>query len=121
MSELSIETRELEGVRLLYPNGFINAHTVRLFETEIQKAIEQKQFRIVVNCAGLSYIASAGLGAMMGAIEEIRDNGGDLRLTELNETVLNIFEILGFNHLYKIFHSELEAITSFREGGGSPS
>jgi len=96
MSELSIETRELEGVRLLYPNGFINAHTVRLFETEIQKA-------------------------MMGAIEEIRDNGGDLRLTELNETVLNIFEILGFNHLYKIFHSELEAITSFREGGGSPS
>ena len=79
---------------VIYPRGFINAHTVRLFETEIQKAIEQKQFRIVVNCAGLSYIASAGLGAMMGAIEEIRDNGGDLRLTELNETVLNIFEIL---------------------------
>ena len=121
MSELSIETRELEGVLLLYPNGFINAHTVRLFETEIQKAIEQKQFRIVVNCAGLSYIASAGLGAMMGAIEEIRDNGGDLRLTELNETVLNIFEILGFHHLYKIFHSEMEAITSFHEGRGSPS
>ncbi len=71
-----------------------------------------------MNCAGLSYIASAGLGAIMGAIEEIRSNGGDLRLTNLNETVLNIFEILGFNHLYRIFPSELEAILSFRQGGG---
>ena len=118
MTELSVDRRELEGVVLLYPRGFINAHTVRLFEGELQKSLEQKRFKIVVNCAGLSYIASAGLGAIMGAIEEIRSNGGDLRLTNLNETVLNIFEILGFNHLYRIFPSEFEAISSFRQGGG---
>ena len=51
----------------------------------------------------------------MGAIEEIRENGGDLRLANLNETVLNIFEILGFHHLYRIFPSEMEAIRSFRD------
>ena len=88
---------------------------MRLFEGALQKASRSKQFKIVVNCAGLSYIASAGLGAMMGAIEEIRSNGGDLRLASLNETVQNIFEILGFNHLYRIFPSEVEAIASFRE------
>ena len=33
----------------------------------------------------------------------------------------NIFEILGFNHLYRIFPSEVEAILSFREGGGTGS
>ena len=66
----------------------------------------------------LTYIASAGLGAIMGVVEEIRTNGGDIRLAELNETVRNIFDILGFNHLYRIFPSELEAILSFREGGG---
>ena len=54
-----------------------------------------------MNCQGLAYIASAGLGAIMGAIEEVRENGGDIRLSELNETVRNIFEILGFTHLYK--------------------
>jgi anti-sigma B factor antagonist len=120
VSELLVETRELEDITLLYPKGFINAHTVRLFEAEIQKALQQKRFKIVVNCAALAYIASAGLGAIMGAIEEIRGNGGDLRLTDLNETVLNIFEILGFNHLYRIFPSEVEAIMSFR-GEGSAS
>ncbi|MBI3932410.1 MAG: STAS domain-containing protein [Acidobacteria bacterium] len=119
MSELTVETRDLEDVTLLYPKGFINAHTVRLFETALQKAVDERRFKIVVNCSGLTYIASAGLGAIMGAIEEIRASGGDLRLTELNETVLNIFEILGFDRLYRIFPSEMDAILSFREGMAS--
>jgi anti-sigma B factor antagonist len=115
MTDLTVETRQLDDVTLIYPSGFINAHTVRLFESEIQKALEQKQFNLVVNCSGLSYVASAGLGAIMGVIDEIRSHGGDLRLASLNETVRNIFEILGFHHLYKIFGSEGEAVRSFRE------
>ena len=116
MSELTVETQTVDDVTLVYPKGFINAHTVRLFETELQKSLQQRRFKVVVNCAELAYIASAGLGAMMGAIEEIRGNGGDLRLTDLNETVQNIFEILGFNHLFRIFPSERDALMSFREG-----
>jgi anti-sigma B factor antagonist len=119
MNELEVETREVEGVTLLYPRGFINAHTVRLFEGALQKAMADSRFRIVINCSGLQYIASAGLGAIMGAIEEIRENGGDVRLSELNETVFNIFEILGFNRLYRIFPSELEAVVSFTRPAGS--
>ena len=119
MSELEVETRELGDVVLLYPRGFINAHTVRTFEGEIQKAVDKRRFKIVVNCSRLAYIASAGLGAIMGAIEEVRGNGGDIRLSELNETVANIFEILGFNHLYRIFPSEVEAVLSFRDTDGS--
>ena len=116
MSELTVESRDVGDVVLLYPKGFINAHTVRLFEGALQKAISLKQFKIVVNCAGLSYIASAGLGAMMGAIEEIRSNGGDLRLASLNETVQ---DILGFNHLYRTYASEAEAIASFGPAHGA--
>ena len=86
----------------------------------VARALAERRFKIVMNCQGLAYIASAGLGAIMGAIEEVRENGGDIRLTDLNETVLNIFEILGFNHLYRIFPSEVEAIMSFR-GGGTPA
>jgi anti-sigma B factor antagonist len=117
MSELEVESKEMEGVVLLYPKGFVNAHTVKLFEAEIQRALDQKKYRLVVNCAGLTYIASAGLGALMGVIEEVRHHGGDIRMTDLNETVRNIFEILGFQHLYRIFPSEMEAVLSFREGG----
>ena len=121
MSELVVESRAIDGIILLYPRGFINAHTVRLFEDELRKALSERRYNIVVNCAELAYIASAGLGALMGAIEEIRRNGGDLRLSDPTEAVLNIFEILGFTHLYQIFQSEGEAIESFRTGGGDPA
>ena len=120
MSDLTLETRDVDDVRLLYPRGFINAHTVRGFEAAIQDAVQAKRFKLVVNCEGLTYSASAGLGAMMGAIEEIRENGGDLRLSSLNDTVANIFEILGFHHLYRTFPSEAEALRSFRAAEDTP-
>jgi anti-sigma B factor antagonist len=118
VSELSVESLEREGVMLLYPSGFINAHTVRLFEGALQQALDGGCYRIVVSGASLRYVASAGLGALMGVIEEVRTNGGDIRLAELNDTVRNIFEMLGFNHLYRIFPSEQEAVLSFREASG---
>jgi anti-sigma B factor antagonist len=119
MSELSVSSRELEGVVLLYPSGFINAHTVSTFEGELQKAICEGRFRIVVSGQELRYVASAGLGALMGVIEEVRSNGGDIRIAELNDTVRNIFEMLGLDHLYRIFPSEQEAILSFRESAAA--
>ena len=119
MSELLVDRREAEGVVLLYPRGFINAHTVRLFEAELQGALDSRRYNIVVSCGGLKYIASAGLGALMGVIDEVRTNGGDIRIADLNETVRNIFDILGFNHLYRTYASEAEAIASFGPGQGA--
>ena len=119
MAELIVESRDVGDITVIYPRGFINAHTVRAFESAIQKATEVGRFKIVVNGSGLAYIASAGLGAIMGAIEEIRSNGGDLRLAGLNETVQNIFEILGFHHLYRTYTSEAEAIASFSAASAS--
>ena len=82
-NDLTVDTRDVEDIRLLYPRGFLNAHTVRVFEGELQRTLQDRCFKIVVDCSGLSYIASAGLGAIMGSIEEIRGNGGDLRLASL--------------------------------------
>ena len=121
MSDLTVDTRDVEDVTVLYPRGFINAHTVRGFDGAIQQAVARRRYKLVVNCEGLVYIASAGLGAMMGAIEEIRNSGGDLRLAGLNDTVRNIFEILGFNHLYRTYASEEEAVRSFGESGPAAS
>ena len=121
MSELSLTSHEREGVVLLYPSGFINAHTVSTFEGELQKAMGGGCYRIVVSGQDLRYVASAGLGALMGVIEEVRSMGGDIRIAELNDTVRNIFEMLGLNHLYRIFPSEQEAILSFRESAGAGS
>ena len=40
-----METRDVDDVRLLYPHGFINAHTVRVFEAAIQEAVQSRRFK----------------------------------------------------------------------------
>jgi anti-sigma B factor antagonist len=111
--DLSIDTQSEGAVTVLRPKGFINAHTVKEFDGALQQLVARGCYRIVISGQELAYIASAGLGALMGVIEEVRSQGGDIRLAELNETVFNVFEILGFTHLYRIFDSVDAATSSF--------
>ena len=116
MTDLKIEVRHSGRVVVVEPVGFINAHTAKDFETVLQSLIEQSKHNIVINCKALAYIASAGLGAIMGSIDAVRENNGDIRLSNMNETVFNIFDVLGFTHLYSIFQTEEKAVESFKEG-----
>ncbi len=73
--DLMMESQERGEVVVIYPRGFINAHTVREFEQELERSVESGRTQIVINGSGLSYIASAGLGVIMGHIEEVRSRG----------------------------------------------
>jgi anti-sigma B factor antagonist len=113
MSDLKIEVRSAGNVAIVEPVGYINAHTAKDFEITLQDLVLNSKHNIVINCRNLSYIASAGLGAIMGFIDVIRENDGDIRICSMNETVFNIFDVLGFTHLYSIFETEDRAIESF--------
>ena len=115
MAELEIQAAQKDRAKVLYINGFINAHTVQDFEKSIQSVLEEKNFCILINCRDLEYINSSGLGVLMGVIEEIQDNDGFLYLSNMNETVFNIFDTLGFTHLFKVFDNEEEAIQSLND------
>ena len=119
MPDLTVETRQEGDVTVISPQGFINAHTVRRFEQALGDALEEGHQKILINGTDLAYIASAGLGVIMGLIEDVRGKGGDIRLAELNDTVRNIFEVLGFNHLCQVLDSEQEGIRSYQAGGAS--
>ncbi len=118
MPDLTVESRRVGDVTVISPKGFINAHTVRQFEQVLARALEDGDQKILINGSGLAYIASAGLGVIMGVIEEVRSRGGDIRVAELNETVGNIFEVLGFNHLCRVLSSEREGLESYQPISG---
>ncbi len=114
MAELQVQVTDKNEAKVLYIDGYINAHTVQDFEKAVQGVLEEKNYRILINCRGLQYINSSGLGVLMGVIEEIQDNGGFLCLSDMNGTVYNIFDTLGFTHLFKVFDTEDEAINSLK-------
>ena len=112
MADLSIQVRDAGPVAVVQPQGFINAHTVRQFESTLEDLVAKGRFVILINCKDLSYISSAGLGAIMGLIETVRENGGDILLCSLQENVHAIFETLGFTQLYRVFPGEEQALSA---------
>ena len=77
MSELPVDTRELEGDRAALPERLRQRpHRRASSRARSRRPSTESRYRLVVNCAELTYIASAGLGALMGVIEEIRHERG---------------------------------------------
>ncbi len=100
-------------VSVLRLKGFLDAHTASDLERAIQKLLDEKRFKIIVNFKELTYISSAGLGVFMGFIEEVRSNGGDIKLTSMNPKIFRVFDLLGFPTLYEIRDEENQALQSF--------
>jgi anti-sigma B factor antagonist len=117
MSNFSVGFRSSGSVQILDLRGELDAHTAEELEAAMEKCHGDQAFHVLVNGAGLSYIASAGLGVFMAYIQDFRDNGGDIKIAELQPKVYNVFDLLGFPMLFDIVPSEEEAIRRFSAPG----
>ena len=113
MKSFQIKSRITDGVAVIYPKGHLDAHQVSKFEKEIVRLIKENNLNIVVNGKELNYISSAGMGIIMGYIDEVREKGGDIKLCSLSPRVYEIFDLVGFTEIYDFINNEQEAIDKF--------
>ena len=104
----SVETDTDGEIAVIKLEGAVDAHTAPKFEEAVEKVIEDGQNKIVVDCEKMTYISSAGLGVFMCFIEEVREEGGDIKICGLSEKVKQPFEILGFESIYD-FCADIES------------
>jgi anti-sigma B factor antagonist len=115
MAEFSTSVADKDEVSIIYLKGYLDAHTAPVLEAAFSGLMEKGRYFIVVNFKELAYISSAGLGVFMAFIENIRDQNGDIKLSNMSDKVYNIFDLLGFPLLYEIFKTEEEAVNKFKE------
>jgi anti-sigma B factor antagonist len=113
MEEFNIRELSNDKVKIVYLEGFLDAHTSPILENALTKLLDQKSYNIVINFKDLSYISSAGLGVFMAFIEQSRENGGDIKLCEMSKKIYNIFDMLGFPLLFEIYEKETKAVEKF--------
>jgi anti-anti-sigma factor len=107
---------EIAGdITFVKAEGFVDAHTAPQLEKLLNDLVAQKHFKVVLDCEFMDYISSAGLGVLMGAISNFRQNQGDLKVVQLPQKVFKIFDLLGFTKLFEIYDSRGDAIAAFME------
>jgi anti-sigma B factor antagonist len=113
MSDFKLNVRNINDVHVVDIKGYLDAHTAPDLESAFSKLLDDRKFKIVVNCKNLNYISSAGLGVFMMFIEEVRKNSGDIKLSNMTPKVYNVFDLLGFPLLYDITQEETDAVKKF--------
>ena len=119
MADFNVDTREAGSVQIIDLKGSLDAHTAPKLEAVFNQLIDNSKFQVVVNFEDLAYISSAGLGVFMAYVETMRENQGDIKFTNMKESVYNIFDLLGFPMLYEFFQEENEAVEKFNSQGSN--
>ena len=57
---------------------------------------------VTLDCGGLEYISSAGLGVLLKTQKRLLASGGKLRLTGVNRHLQDIFRYSGFDQIFEI-------------------
>jgi anti-sigma B factor antagonist len=83
--------------------GEIDLHVSPSVTASLDGIIDKKPQRMVVDLSDVTYIDSAGLAALIQAMQKVEGYGGKFLLAGLQETVRSIFEISRLDQVFQIF------------------
>ena len=80
--------------------GRLDTSTAPELEAAIDGCIAGIQ-ELVLDCSALEYVSSAGLRVILKA-QKLMNAQGNMKLTHVNETIMEVFEITGFADILTI-------------------
>jgi anti-sigma B factor antagonist len=83
--------------------GEVDLHVSPTVTASLNEMIDKKPQQLVVDLSEVSYIDSAGLAALIEAMQNVEGYGGKFMLAGLQETVRSIFEISRLDQVFQIF------------------
>jgi anti-sigma B factor antagonist len=95
--------RRRDRSEVLPLKGEIDLHVSPSVTASLNAMVEKKPRRLVVDLSDVTYIDSAGLAALIEAMQKVEGYGGKFLLAGLQETVRSIFEISRLDQVFQIF------------------
>ncbi len=89
--------------KVLPLKGEVDLHVSPTVTASLNEMIDKKPQRLVVDLSEVSYIDSAGLAALIEAMQKVEGYGGKFMLAGLQETLRSIFEISRLDQVFQIF------------------
>jgi len=111
---MKIKKREVNGVVVFDVSGemYGGPENMRLREMA-KELLEEGKLKLLINFAKVKWVASTGLGILVSTKATYEKAGGVIKLCNLNERVLTLFQVTKINTTMEPYASEEEAIASF--------
>ena len=104
---LILNTRKVNGHIIVEASGRIVSGEPCLQLRELTRRLTSDGARFfILNMSGISYMDSAGLGLLLSVYATIKNQGGELKLLNVSERVIELLKITNLLHVFDIFEDE---------------
>ncbi len=111
---MTIQTYEKNNVTVLTLEGDVmgGPEALQLNET-INQLLDQGVTRLVLDLSGVERMNSSGLGIMINALGNFKQNGGNLKLAALNPRISHLLKVTRLTAIFEVYDTVDAAIASF--------
>jgi anti-sigma B factor antagonist len=106
-------SRDDGGVTVVRVEGQLIVGNRQELKDLLGAALDAGDRKFLIDFAGAGYIDSSGLGALVGLARRVREAGGELRLSGLNEDLRSLFELTKPDTLFAIADTPEQALANF--------
>lgn len=100
---------------VLEPNGRLTAETVHVFAQAVARRIEDGCHDLILDLQHVSYLDSAGLGALAHAYKSTRRHGGRLVFVNVHGKNKELLRITKLLTVFDVYETTTEAERSFAD------
>ena len=79
----------------------------------IKKSLDDKRDKIVVDLKGVEWMGSVGIGILICCLTAVKNAGGDLRLSGLNNKIQDLLRITKLEKIFNIYPNIQNAVESY--------
>ncbi len=83
------------------------------FQDQISSFIEQGKKNIIVDMSDVKFVDSTGIGNIIKAFSTVKEAGGKLKLSGLNDKIKGVLSIVKLDSIFEQFPTIEEASKSF--------
>lgn len=97
-SALTLDLSQIDGSAFLTLHGEIDAHSV----AELRAALDtlQPDRRVLIDMAGVGFMDSSGIQALVDHARKIEDAGGSLRIVNPSRSVRRVMELTRLSDMF---------------------
>lgn len=111
---LEIAVRASDSVVILDLTGkLIAGEPTNLFRETIREQQAAQHQRVIANLAGVDFIDSTGLGALVLCFTSLQRAGGALKLLQVNKRNIELLVLTKLSTIFETFQDEQDAVNSF--------
>ncbi len=111
---LKMTERTVDGVSVLDLEGrIVLGEESSALRERVKNLLGQDHKKIVLNMGNVSYIDSAGLGALVASYTSAKNQGAILKLVNLGGKFREVLQVTKLLTVFEVYDSEQAAISSF--------